>query len=305
MRWTKRGLVYVPDGSRDWARHHAFPPTPLVRDDEVLRLYVTFCDESTVGRIGWVDVLLDDPSEVVAVSREPVLDIGSPGAFDDNGVLPTAIVPVGDELYLYYVGYQLGTHVRYFQFQGLAVSGDGGETFRRALRVPVLDRSDAEPLNRTSAFVTREDGRFRMWYVGGDDWIAVNGRPLPRYNMRYAESADGVSWPSEGRVCLDFADDDEHAFGRPWVFRRDGLHAMIYSIRTRSKDYRLGFAVSPDGVEWERRDHEVGIDVSETGWDSEMIGYASVVEHGDRTYLFYNGNERGRTGFGFATLDAP
>jgi hypothetical protein len=55
---------------------------------------------------------------------------------------------------------------------------------------------------------------------------------------------------------------------------------------------------------WERHDEEVGIDVSPDGWDAEMIAYGSVVQSGESTYLFYNGNERGRTGFGFAELAA-
>jgi hypothetical protein len=29
-----------------------------------------------------------------------------------------------------------------------------------------------------------------------------------------------------------------------------------------------------------------------------------VVDRGDTTYLFYNGNERGKTGFGYATLSS-
>lgn len=303
MRWRKMGHVFAPDGLAAWQHHYAFPPTPLKRDEETLRLYVAFCDENTVGRVGWVDVLLDDPRQVVGVSAEPVLDIGRPGAFDENGVLPTCVVPVGDRLFMYYVGYQLGTKLKYFQFQGLAISDDGGESFSRAQRVPVIDRSDAEMVNRTSAFVSHDGGRFRMWYVGGSDWTVVDGKPLPVYNMRYLESDDGIRWPSEGRVCLDYANDDEHAFGRPWVFGEEGDYRMLYSVRTRSKDYRLGYAVSPDGLSWERRDHEVGIDVSESGWDSEMIAYSSVVEHEGTTYLFYNGNERGRTGFGYAVLE--
>jgi hypothetical protein len=304
MKWTKHGLVYGPDGSIPWAVHYAFPPTPHVLDARVLRLYVAFCDADTVGRTGYVDVLLDDPAVVVDVSTEPVLDLGQPGCFDDNGVLPTRVLAVGDRLFLYYVGYQRSTRVPYFQFQGLAYSDDGGQSFTRHARVPVLDRSDAEPLHRTSAFVSLEGGRFRMWYVAGDEWIDVGARSLPRYNLRYLESADGVSWGDRGKVCLDFAHDDEHAFGRPWVYMKDGLYHMLYSVRTRSKGYRLGYARSSDGVAWERRDDEVGIDVSPSGWDSEEIAYASLVAHEDRVYLFHNGNERGRTGFGYAVLDS-
>ena len=98
-----------------------------------------------------------------------MLDIGTPGAFDESGVLPTSIVQFGDGLFMYNVGYQLETKVKYLQFQGLAVSSAGGDSFRRARRVPVLDRSQTEPLSRTSALVAREDDVSRAWYVGGSE----------------------------------------------------------------------------------------------------------------------------------------
>jgi len=43
-----------------------------------------------------------------------------------------------------------GVGVRYFLFTGLAESEDGGESFVRASRVPVLDRSDEELHVRSS-----------------------------------------------------------------------------------------------------------------------------------------------------------
>ena len=94
MKWNKKGRIYVPDGHSWWAKKYAFPPTPYFLNDEIIRMYVAFCDEKTVGRIGFVDVLADKPSEVVKVSEQPVLDIGQPGAFDENGLLPTSILAV-------------------------------------------------------------------------------------------------------------------------------------------------------------------------------------------------------------------
>lgn len=302
MKWEKKGLIHRPDGSLPWARRHAFPVTPLLLDSGVLRLYVAFTDDDFVGRVGWVDVNPENPSEIIGISPRPVLDIGRPGAFDENGVVPTSIVRVGDQLYMYYVGFQLGYKVRYYQFQGLAISDDGGETFERYSRVPIIDRSDEEMVNRTSAFVMREDGRFRMWYVGGSDWLEVNGKPLPTYNIRYLESPDGKTWGRSGRVAIDFRDDDEHALGRAWVIRRDGLYRMFFSRRSKSVGYRLGYAESADGIEWTRKDDEIELDVSADGWDSNMIAYTSIFEHRDRVFMFYNGNDCGQTGFGYAEL---
>ena len=57
------------------------------------------------------------------------------------------------------------------------------------------------------------------------------------------------------------------------------------------------------GKDWIRLDEQAGIDVSESGWDSEMIEYAYVFLHKDKTYMIYNGNEYGTSGFGLAILE--
>lgn len=269
----------------------------------MLRIYVAFCDENIVGRIGFVDVSAANPPEILRVSEEPVLDIGTPGAVDENGILPTSIVEVDGKLYLYYVGYQLGMKFRYCQFEGLAISENGGNSFKRQLRVPVTDRSDAELLNRTSASVRPRNGVFEMWYVGGSEWTVVGGKPLPMYNIKYLTSADGINWGPEGRVCIDYESDDEHAFGKPFVLEEGGLHKIFCSVRTRSKGYRLGYAESEDDLKWTRKDQAVGMDVSETGWDSQMIAYSSIVRYKNSVYMFYNGNNVGETGFSYAVLE--
>jgi hypothetical protein len=303
MKWTKHGLIYAPDGALPWAQKHAFPPNPFFLDSHRLRLYVAFCDANTVGRIGYVDVDAENPKRVLAVSQKPVLEIGEPGCFDENGVVPTSIVPVGDKLYLYYVGFQLGQKVRYYQFQGLAISEDGGESFQRVQRTPILERSDRETLNRASGFVLHHQGVFKLWYVGGDSWTVSNGKPLPVYNIKYLESPDGIHWGDSGATAIDFKDADEHALGRAFVLQGADRWRMFFSSRTYSRGYRLGYAESKDGTSWTRQDQKVGIDVSSEGWDSQMIGYAGVVPYRDRVYMFYNGNSCGQTGFGYATLD--
>ncbi len=216
MKWEKKGLIYCPDGKYSWAKKYAFPPTPYFLTDEVIRVYVGFCDENTVGRIGYVDVSAENPSRVIKVSEKPVLDIGIPGTFDENGVVPVSILKVEDKLYLYYVGFQLGFKVRYYMFIGLAMSVDSGNSFFRHSKTPILDRTDKELLNRAGALVRLENNIFRMWYMAGSSWVtSPNGKLLPVYNMRYLESLDGWNWGKEGKVCMNFKNDDEHGFGRP------------------------------------------------------------------------------------------
>jgi len=56
-------------------------------------------------------------------------------------------------------------------------------------------------------------------------------------------------------------------------------------------------------LKWERDDGLSGIDVSPRGWDSEMICYRYVFEHGSHRDMLYNGNGYGKTGFGLAVLE--
>jgi hypothetical protein len=71
----------------------------------------------------------------------------------------------------------------------------------------------------------------------------------------------------------------------------------------RERSYRTGYAESQDGVSWERMDDAAGIDVSDEGWDSRMIEYPSVYDHGGRRHLLYNGNGFGESGIGHAVLE--
>lgn len=77
-----------------------------------------------------------------------------------------------------------------------------------------------------------------------------------------------------------------------------------YSSHFRGKEngYRIGYASSTNLIDWVRDDSKAGIDVSEEGWDAEMISYPHVFELDGKTYLAYLGNQVGRHGFGLAEL---
>ena len=305
MIWRKLGVVYKPDGAPDWAVSHAMLPTPMELNKDALRLYLSFRDNQNVGRIGYVDVSAYDPKQILGVSKHPVLDVGLPGTFDENGVVPTCVVHVtASTKYLYYVGFELGMKIRYRLLTGLAVSQDGGKTFRRFRQTPILERSENELYFRCGPFVQKEGNLFKMWYVGGSSWTLVAGKEMPVYELKYLESADGINWPPVGTPCLNLSQPDEHGFGRPFVVKENGLYRLFYSIRRRSLGaYRLGYAESTDGISWWRRDHELGLDVSKEGWDSEAVMYSAIVSLQEKLYMFYNGNNFGETGFGVAVLE--
>jgi hypothetical protein len=70
----------------------------------------------------------------------------------------------------------------------------------------------------------------------------------------------------------------------------------------RGNAYRIYHAESDDGIVW-RRAPEPAIDVSDSGWDSEMVEYPFVFDHAGERYMLYAGNGFGKTGFGLAIAD--
>ncbi|VVC76475.1 hypothetical protein AQUSIP_17880 [Aquicella siphonis] len=277
-------------------------PTPEIIDHKI-RIYLSCCDENGVGRTGYIIVSAENPKEILEIGESPLVDVGMPGSFDDNGAICTSIVTLSNETkYLYYVGFELCTKIRYRLLTGLAVSDNNGLSFRKFKSTPVLERSNSELFFRCGPCVLQDEGKFKCWYVAGREWLQLENKMVPKYSIHYLESIDGIAWGDCGFECLPISRENEYGFGRPYVIKRDGIFKMFYSIRIKGKGYRLGYAESLDGTHWQRKDDELNLDVSSYGWDSEMICYSSVIDYENKTYLFYNGNDFGRTGLGYALL---
>jgi hypothetical protein len=300
VAWRKLGRVFVPDGSRPWARAYASFPTVEVLSAERLRIYFTALDEHKNGRTGYVDVNAGNPLKLAELSTEPVLDVGRAGDFDDSGANAFSVLTRGRETLMYYQGWQHTTKAPYLIFTGLARSEDNGATFRKHSPVPILDRTREEPYMRAAPFVMQDNGALSMWYVSCTQWAMREGAMRYHVVIRTARSDDGITWEPHTEPCLEPAGPREYAVGRPCVLRENGRYRMWYSIRSFDRPYRIGYAESLDGLTWERMDHLAGIEPSESGWDAEMVCYPYVVQAGSHRYLFYNGNRHGATGFGVA-----
>ncbi|HEX7517106.1 MAG TPA: hypothetical protein VF345_07445 [Chthoniobacterales bacterium] len=290
-------------------RTHASIPVADRLNEEVLRIYFGTRDARGLSHIGYVDVEADNPVKVIAVSEEPVLPLGELGTFDDRGIMPSWILRHGERKFFYYIGWNPQVSVSYRLSIGLAISDDGGRTFTKYSDGPVCDRSIEEPFFNTAPCVRLDGGTWRMWYISCTGWEVIDDRPEPRYHVKYADSIDGIHWRKTGRVCLDY-DHFAAAIGRPCVYKDNQTFRMFYSYRSTrdyrsdpSQSYRLGYAESDDGLTWMRKDAEVGIQRSDSGWDSQMIEYCSVYEHKGRKFMLYNGNGFGKSGFGYAELE--
>lgn len=308
MRWRKLGRVFVPEQGPSWMQSHAQIPTPLLDEgQEVLRVFFATRDGQGRSRTAFVELDGQDPTRVCAVSEQPVIDIGPPGSHDDSGAMPFCVVPVNGTYYFYYTGWNQPKTVSYLLSIGLC-EGDG-KKFHKRFSGPLWSRSPQEPYWVAAPCVHHCGDAWRMWYISCHDWLDIDGKLEPVYCVKHARSDDGVRWVADTHICVGDVNGEE-AIGRPWVIRDGELYRMWFSYRgsrgyrdAQGQHYRIGYAESVDGIHWKRMDEAAGIDVSDRGWDSEMVEYCSIVDMNDKRYMLYNGNGFGRSGFGLAVLE--
>lgn len=306
MKWQKKGLIFCPDGRYEWSLTHAQVPTVLALSDR-LRIFFSTRNQFGKSQIGLLDVDIRDPSKILYLHSEPVLSFGKPGAFDDEGVMPSYVERRDNQLWMYYTGWNQRGVVPYHNAMGIAVSDDEGFHFYRLSDGPIMDRTFEEPYIAVTPHIIRENNVWRMWYSSGLGWELVDDRYEPIYVIKYAESHNGTDWVREKKTVIDQAYPQE-AFSRPCAIKINGQFHLWYcyrgciDFRDGSNAYKIGYSFSLDGKKWIRKDQDVGISISQTGWDSKMLCYPYVVKENDCYYMFYNGNGFGKSGFGYAIL---
>lgn len=284
MKWEKLGQIID------------FPASyPVVEKiDEIFRIYYASQIDKK-SHVFHIDVDCKDPTKILYSTNTPVINPGPLGTFDCDGVAPRCIVNHNGQKRMYVIGWNKKMNPPYHLSVGVAVKEQGQWT---KMLGPVLDRDFDDPYFCTSACVLHEE-KWKCWYCSCTDW--VNNDPV--YLIKYAESEDGFRWNKTNIKCIDY-DDFTKAIGWPMVWKENQIFKMIFSYRSdhpeyktnKNYSYRLGYAESSDGANWTRKDDEVGIERSDSGWDSEMMAYINICDD----FMFYNGNGFGKTGIGVA-----
>jgi hypothetical protein len=308
--WQKKGLIYKQNNELLWAKSHAQIPTIDVINQKTLRIFFSTRDELNRSHTTYIDVSAENPKEILYLHQRPLLELGFPGTFDDCGIMPSSIVTYKGIKYLYYIGWNVRNTVPYHNAIGLAISEDNGLSFNKLFTGPIMDRTSLEPYFCGTACVKIENGIWRNWYLSCTKWIQVNGKAEPLYNLKYAESLDGINWKREGVIAIDFKNEDEGGLARASVVKDGKIYKMWYCYRghtdyrmTKNQSYRIGYAESLDGIVWTRMDDINVIEPSDEGWDSEMVAYPEIVDIENRRLMFYNGNGFGQSGFGYAEIN--
>ena len=316
MKWTKRGLLFAPQGHPlpDGCTAFAQAPQALVFEDFV-RIYFSTRSRDAGGEylshVSFVDV---DRAlrRVIRTATDTVIPLGALGCFDEHGIFPMNVLRAGNAIHAFTCGWSRRVSVPVETAIGRAVSYDEGRTFARLGPGPVMAASPNEPFLVGDPFVLVRDGVWHMWYIYGTAWLDNGAEPGPArvYKIAHAHSEDGIAWRRNGTAIIADAIGPDECQALPTVFERDHEWHMYFcyryatDFRTNSgRGYRLGYARSSDLATWRRDDAQAGIDVSAQGWDSEMLCYPHVFRCDREIYMLYNGNAFGRDGFGVAVLE--
>lgn len=305
MTWTKLGMVFDLAAHKPaWLSSHAMTPTPLSLE-EVIRVYYAGRDKHGVSRISFVDFSKEDPSRVVYVHEEPIMEIGKPGMFDDSGTICTCAVRTENEILLYYTGYSISSKVPYRNAIGVGVSTNGGTSFSRAFDGPIVDRSREEPYFTISPWVIKHDNQWHMWYASATDWLEVEERLESIYHIKYASSQDGKMWEQKNLSCI-LPLDPEEANARPSVIVEDNLLRMWFTyrgsrdFRDGNQSYQIGYAEASvkSPTDWTRMDSAFQSSIgSRDEYDKSMQSYPAMITINGKNHLYYNGNGFGANGF--------
>ena len=113
---------------------------------------------------------------------------------------------------------------------------------------------------------------------------------------------DGIRWNEVNRDLIESRIEEDEAQASPDVFYANGKYHMFfcyrYSSRLPGQGERATASATPrstDLIDWVRDDAKAGIDVSDEGWDAEMVSYPHVFELDGKTYLAYLGNRSAGT----------
>lgn len=318
-KWKKLGVVFDPlhdDDTPDWMYSFAQAPNAVVFENHV-RVYFScrqLPDENNmvVNRCAYVDLDRNDLTRVISIAKKPILELGGLGAFDEFGTYPVSFYKETEQnIIAIHGGWTRAESVPFNISLGLSRSQDGGETFDKFGSGPILSHSPNEPYVVTSPKIRRFNNTWYLSYTAGRKWIyGEDGRAEIIYKLRMATSTDCINWTRLDKDIIPNKLNEDEAQACGDFIYANGVYHMFFCYREGldfrdniENTYRIGYASSTNLIDWERDDNKVGIDISDSGWDSEMVAYPNVFELDGKYYMLYGGDGNGRTGFGVAVLE--
>ena len=278
---------------------HASNPLPIHLNDDVFRVFFSGRDENNKSSVGYVDIDIVKLG-VINICKRPLLTYQEENSFCSHGISIGNMYLQNEKQFILFMGWNIKENQHWRGDIG-RIELIGNDKMKLNPKTVYMGINEEDTVSLSYPFVIYHEGIYKMWYGSTVTWSSENKEMI--HVIKYASSVDGEKWTRHG-IAIPFELGVAQAFSRPIVLiDAEGYH-MWYSYRSGDgTKYRIGYASSANGLKWERKHNETGIDVSDSGWDSEMICYPFVFEHKKRKYMLYNGNNFGKLGFGLAVSE--
>lgn len=316
--FKKIGLIFdlnAPEISPNKLLFSQSPQAVELKD----RVRVYFCSRMTDSNhtfksYAYFAEFTKDMAECLGVSKDPIIELGGLGTFDEHGIFPFSPLYHGGRWTAYTCGWSRRQSVSVETAIGHAVSFNEGLTFEKLDPGPIVAASLKEPFLVGDAFVRYFQGQYHMWYMFGTKWQYYDNSKTPErtYKIGHSTSKDGVHWSGhDGTSIIPDKLNENESLALPSVMYFNGKYHMCFCYRESSdfraggdRGYKIGYAYSTDLKIWHRDDELLKFESNslESMWDNQMQCYPNFCIINDVPHLFYNGNEFGKHGFGVAKL---
>ena len=303
--WINYGLVFQPNSNLSWMQSHAQLPTILRLNDKLVRIYFAGRNKEQKSHIGFFDFDLQT-KKTINYSMNPVLLPEKIGFFDSDGVYPSSVVEINDKIYLYYIGWIKGAIPPLFYAGiGLAISQDGGNTFKKYSKAPILSRGIHDPCFVTAPNVFCEGSKFKMIYTSGIKWEFDKNRKLTSfYDLKESYSNDGINWNREGLVVVGLKDKERNISRSNLISFKNGTQLLLYGVSSSKSPYQIKYSIKDTNGKWVRSSNVIPrIILGMNDFDSNTMSYPSSLWYENKIYMFYNGNNFGKDGVGLRVLE--
>lgn len=314
IKFKRGNLIIKAEGQREWMQSHIQVPYVYEMSDRI-RVFFTTRPRPKDGQYNAVTAYMDlnkkEPFDLLSISEEPIISNGKPGLFDEFGIMPGPIIKMKNEWWMYYEGWSRSQSVPYNHAIGIAITSDF-TYFRKLSDGPVLSDCMEEPYRLYSVVgdIIRKEGQYHMFYGSGLGWKKHQDRMESVYLIKHAVSIDGLGWKRDKDYMIKPLSDDECQVPSNLLFK-NGVWHMFYSyrktvdFRNSDRGYRIGHAYSEDLLKWNRDDESFAhiFEDGSDGWDNEMKCYPFCIELDGNIYMFYCGNEFGKGGLGYGSIE--
>lgn len=217
-------------------------------------------------------------------NSNPVLAAGTAGSWDESGVSSPAVIKESPYA-MWYTGWDSSS----YESIGYATSHNGLDLTKHPNN-PVLSSGAPGSWDDNGVYnphVIKGEGTYKMWYTGYSSTDTV-------FQIGYATSSDGIIWTKDSNNPVLSAGTsgtwDADGVGAATVIKDGTTYKMWYEGSDVQRWLRIGYATSPDGINWTKDPNNPVI--SEGDWESFNewgVAAPSVVKDGATYHMLFIG----------------